>query len=198
MTDVNAKTLKTNILGTTPPDVDGVYVLADGRYSRYFGGQWRMPSDDLQRAAVTEALDGFPSPQFRIKAAHRWSEIETVPEIVQSHPLSMDDLSAILALEDEVCDPAHVGFYPDLESLADKVRSAKNWSQGEIFVWAASKDEFVVMKQIAPSSCEMLTLTQDGYKDVLTAYRFEQDELLDTLRSYLKEAEPEAQDSPVP
>lgn len=184
----DAKTLKTNVLGTIPPDVDGVYALADGRYSRYFGGQWRMPSTDLQRAAATVALDGFPSPKFRIKATHRWSEIEAAPEAVQAHPLSMDELSAILAAEDEDCDPAHVGFYPDLESLAEKVRSSEIWSQGEVFVWAASKDEFVVMKQIAPSSCEMLTLTQDGYKDILTAYRFEQDELLGTLRRYLEDS----------
>lgn len=197
MTD--AKTRKTNVLGTIPPDADGVYVLADGRYSRYSGGQWRMPSTDLQHAAATVALDGFPSPKFRIKATHRWSEIEAAPEATSCYPLSMDDLSAILSAEDEAFDPDRVGFYPDLESLAEKVRSSEVWSQGEVFVWAASKDEFVVMKQIAPSSCEMLTLTQDGYKDVLTAYRFEQDELLDTLRRFLgKDPAPEALDDPAP
>ena len=195
----DAKPLKTNVLGTIPPEADGVFALADGRYSRYWMGQWRQPSEDLARAAATEALDGFPSPQFRIKASHRWSEIEAAPEAAVLPALGMDELRAILAAQDESCDPDRVGFYPDLEALAEKVRSSKIWSQGEVFVWAGSNDEFVVMKQIAPSSCEMLTLTQDGYKDVLTASSFDQEELVATLQRYLDEAGPALEaDSPAP
>ncbi len=184
---MSEKPLKTNVLGTTPPDSDGVYVLADGRYSRYWMGQWRSPSDDPALAAATETPDGFSSPQFRIKAAHRWSEIDASQEAAMTQTLEIDELRAILAAQDENCDPDCVSFYPDLEALAAKVRSSKRWSQGEVFVWAGSKDEYVIMKQIAPSSCEMLTLTQNGYKDVLTASSFDQVELVATLKRYLNE-----------
>lgn len=114
---------------------------------------------------------------------------EISPEVLdlvqKTGPLSIEAVTEILASQDESCNPGQVGFYPDLEALAAKVRSSKNWSQGEVFVYAESEAEYVVMKQVAPSSCEMLTITHDGYKDVLTAYRYEQEELVDQLRSYM-------------
>lgn len=99
--------------------------------------------------------------------------------------LSENKIRDSLANEDEGFNPAKTGYYASVEELAEKVRSAKNWSQGEVFVFAESEDKFVVMKQIAPSSCEMLTITQDGYKDVLTAYRFEQDELVAMVKGFM-------------
>lgn len=115
----------------------------------------------------------------------------------REYPFDMARLQAILAAEDEDCDPGRVGFYPDVDSLAQKVRSQENWSQGEVFVCALSDERFIVMKQIAPASCEMLTITQDGYKDVLTAYRFEQDELVQQLNGYLAGDEVSS-DAPAP
>ncbi len=110
----------------------------------------------------------------------------TIPPEVNPHwPMCLDQLQSILRAEDETCYPENVAFYPDLRALAEKVRSQKNWAQGQVFVFAESADRFVVMKQVAPSSCEMLTITQNGFHDVLTAYRFDQDELVRQLEGYL-------------
>jgi hypothetical protein len=56
---------------------------------------------------------------------------------------------------------------------------------GEVFVFAESKDNFIVMKQIAPSSCEMLTITNYGIQDVLTAYRYDLSDLVETLNGHM-------------
>lgn len=73
---IGGNMVKTNIKGTTPPEKDGVYVLANGLFSRYLGGQWRATNGDPVKAAQEILLDSTPSPQFRIKDHHRWSEIE--------------------------------------------------------------------------------------------------------------------------
>lgn len=96
--------------------------------------------------------------------------------------LSSYQIAALLAELGEQCDPARIGYYDSFEQFVEKVRSSKHWSAGEVFVYAGSLCEYVVMKQIAPSSCEMLTLTNRQYTDVLTAYQFEQEELLQLLR----------------
>lgn len=99
--------------------------------------------------------------------------------------LSEAKVAEVLAAQDEGVNAA-VGCYATLDALADKVRSSRHWARGEIFTFALDDTRFVVMKQIAPSSCEMLTLTHHGYHDVLTAYRFAQQELVETLRGYLQ------------
>lgn len=58
--------------GTRPPERNGVYPLADGRFSRFLDGKWRVPHVDVHTAATQKRLDAFPSPQFRIKDHHRW------------------------------------------------------------------------------------------------------------------------------
>ncbi|KKI35995.1 hypothetical protein VI03_24740 [Burkholderia vietnamiensis] len=62
--------------GTTPPEKDGVYKLKDGRFARYWMGQWRKPDADRQKAEQQEQLDSFPSPQFRTQAHPAWSECD--------------------------------------------------------------------------------------------------------------------------
>ena len=59
--------------GTHPPDQDGVYLLADGRFARFWLGQWRKPHTTSEAALSEERLDAFPSPQFRIAQHHRWT-----------------------------------------------------------------------------------------------------------------------------
>lgn len=103
----------------------------------------------------------------------------------QAIRLPIQVIEQLLAKEEEGCNPDRICFYPDLESMVALQRQNKNWSQGEIFVHAASMQRFIIMKQIAPSSCEFLTITHEGYKDVLTAYRFEQDELVSMLQAFL-------------
>lgn len=100
--------------------------------------------------------------------------------------MSKDEVARLLGEQDEICNPDKVFYYDTLECLVEKVRSNRNWSQGEIFVFAGSKDRFVVMKQIAPDSCEMLTITNQGFMDVMTAYRFEQTELVTAMREHMQ------------
>lgn len=102
--------------------------------------------------------------------------------------LPVDRVMQILAKHDETCSPDRVGYYPDIPTLAAQVRSSKHWSMGEVFVYAKSSMEFIVMKQIAPSSCEMLTITNAGIQDVLTAYRYELRELVQVLECFMLES----------
>lgn len=99
--------------------------------------------------------------------------------------LNHQAIAKILAAHDEACSEQKIGHYATLGELAAKVRSSKNWSIGEVFACALEHGQFVIMKQIAPSSCEMMTVTQNGFHDVLTASRFEQQELVDQLLGYI-------------
>ncbi|WP_454727951.1 MULTISPECIES: hypothetical protein [Cupriavidus] len=94
-------------------------------------------------------------------------------------------VAALLAAHGEGMSPAKVGRYVTLDALAEAVRGSRQWAQGEIFTFALDDTRYVVMKQIAPAGCEMMTLTHHGLHDVLTAYRYGQQELADTLRDYL-------------
>lgn len=105
--------------------------------------------------------------------------------------LSEEVIKRVLSAQGEDVDLHRVCHYPTLEALAQQVRSSENWRQGEVFCCALDADQYVVMKQIAPSSCEMLTITQNGFHDVLTAYRFAQDELVSLLKTYVGPASTE-------
>ena len=109
--------------------------------------------------------------------------------ILMSRPgeaLEFPAIKAILEAEGEGCNETRVGYYESVEALATAVRGSKNWEEGEVFVFSYSPSKYVVMKQVAPASCEMLTITNTGVKDVLTAYRFEQDELVALIRKYME------------
>ena len=101
------------------------------------------------------------------------------------HALSLDAIRSLLAAHDEGMNPEKVCYYTDIRALAEKVSGSKCWSQGEVFVFCESEERFVVMKQIAPSSCEMLTITNKGFQDVLTAYRYQLDDLVTALLGYM-------------
>ncbi|MBN3760879.1 hypothetical protein [Burkholderia sp. Ac-20365] len=98
--------------------------------------------------------------------------------------LPVEKIAAVLKEHGESCNPDRIGHYTTIDELVEKVRSSKNWERGEIFVCAIDAERFVLMKQIAPDSCEMLTLTHNGYHDVNTAYRFEQAELVGLVQQY--------------
>lgn len=102
-----------------------------------------------------------------------------------SHALSHSAIRALLAAHDEGMNPEKVCYYTDIRALAEKASGSKCWSQGEVFVFCESEQRFIVMKQIAPSSCEMLTISNKGFQDVLTAYRYQLDELVATLNGYM-------------
>jgi|SRR5690554_108294 len=96
------------------------------------------------------------------------------------------DVQDILFNENHNVHADCIHYYPSLDSLAETARGSKNWSMNQTFVYAASPDEFVILCQVAPASCEMMVITQNGFHDVLTAYRYGQDELVEQLRDYLE------------
>lgn len=107
-------------------------------------------------------------------------------QLEQTTPsLNASQIVAIMASHAEVVRTSQLGIYESLDALAEKVRSSRNWTQGETFACGLSDGRFVIMKQVAPASCEMLTFTQNGFHDVLTAYRFTQDELVQQLQQYI-------------
>lgn len=81
--------------------------------------------------------------------------------------------------------PESIGFYDSLNALAEKVRGSKNWEQGETFVYAESEHRYLILCQVAPSSCEMMVASNKGFHDIVTAYRYGQDELTSQLKGYL-------------
>ena len=87
------------------------------------------------------------------------------------------------------CSQTSIRYYADLESLTSTVRSSRNWNLGETFVWVSSQTEYVILTQVAPASCEMMVVTPTGVEDVISAYRFEQDELIDKLLGYVEAME---------
>jgi hypothetical protein len=101
--------------------------------------------------------------------------------------LSLDTARVIeiMAAHDETVHARQIGSYASLDALVEKARSSRQWSEGETFVCALAEDRYVIMKQVAPASCEMMTITQNGFHDVNTAYRFSQDELVRLLQEYL-------------
>ena len=99
--------------------------------------------------------------------------------------LTPEQIAGALAAQEETFDKSRVGHYLSIAELAEKVRSQKNWAMGEVFCCAIDPERFLILKQVAPSSCEMLTISQDGFQDVLTAYRYSQDELVAQLAAYV-------------
>ena len=127
-----------------------------------------------------------PSPQCVGREALDYREPVDPSSQRPHHKLSIDIVRSALFACGEPCNLEQVSFYPDIESMAARQRESKNWSQGEIFVFSRSEDCFLIAKQVAPSSCEFLVVTHDGCKDVLTAYRFRQEELVATLKGYIQ------------
>lgn len=90
-------------------------------------------------------------------------------------------IASALAAAGEACDLLRIHYYPSLEIMVESARGSRHWDQGEVFAWAESPERFVIFKQVAPASCEMFTVTEAGFLDVFTAYRFSADELLAKL-----------------
>ncbi|MEX3556206.1 MAG: hypothetical protein VB131_06390 [Burkholderia gladioli] len=114
------------------------------------------------------------------------SKFDLQATVAHDHPrLEFARIREILASHGEAVAEHQVGHYPTLAKLAETVRSNKNWSEGEVFSCALDETRFVIMKQVAPASCEMVTVSHMGFHDVLTAYRYEQQELVDALNGYI-------------
>ena len=110
-------------------------------------------------------------------------EKETLPpgDIV----LPRTEVVRLLAEQEEKVNPNNIGYYSSIEELAAKTSSSKNWSIGEVFVYAPAPDRYLIMCQVAPASCEMLTMSASGPHDVLTAYRYPRQQLVDTLHKFV-------------
>lgn len=104
----------------------------------------------------------------------------------ESPALTRSRVADLLAAQDEACDPSRVSYYPAIEELAATVARSARWAQGEVFVHVSDANRYVVMKQIAPSSCEMLVLSNVGYCDVISANRYGHDELVTALLGYMQ------------
>ncbi|RTL35844.1 MAG: hypothetical protein EKK53_23900 [Burkholderiales bacterium] len=104
----------------------------------------------------------------------------------ESPDLTRTQVANLLAAQDEPCDASRVSYYPALEELAATVARSACWAQGEVFVYAKNAKRYIVMKQVAPSSCEMLVLSNVGYCDVISANRYGHDELVEALLGYMQ------------
>lgn len=161
--------------------------------------------DEAFASALIQHIPGFEYPDFSHKTVgeiRRLAERQYQEKMQQGQaPASSDSLQAklgnaevarILSSHDEDVDPSKISHYATVDGLAEKVRSSGCWGIGETFVCPLGESRYIIMKQIAPSSCEMMTITQNGFHDVLTANRYEQDELVSQLRQYAAPHLPEA------
>jgi hypothetical protein len=110
------------------------------------------------------------------------AELSCLQVELAERALPRGKVAEILTAHGENCLLARVGYYPNIQSLSERVCGTKHWSFGEVFVCAESPNQFIVMKQIAPDSCEMLTVTNSGFLDVFTAYRYDPTELASLLQ----------------
>lgn len=140
-----------------------------------------------------QPLDG-PEGATSVRFEMDWRNVTSTWAPILTH----EQIAEALATQDEAFDESHVGHYLSIEELAEKVRSQKNWAMGEVFCCAVDPEKFLILKQIAPSSCEMLTISQNGFHDVLTAYRYSQDELVAQLSAYAGLEKPVSDKSATP
>lgn len=112
-----------------------------------------------------------------------------MPTPSMSHPsehvLPPSAVAGILQAHGESCNTGQICHFSSLLELATRAASSRSWAAGEIFVFAESADRFTILKQLAPSSCEMLVVTANGAHDVLTAYRFTPEELAEEAKAYM-------------
>lgn len=118
----------------------------------------------------------------------------------QEKTLGRDAIQALLARDfDESVSRDHICYYESVEELARVAGGYKCWSYGEVFVHVKDAQHYLILCQIAPASCEMLTISQAGFVDVMTAYRYEEAELVQMLKGALdKEPPATEQDATAP
>lgn len=103
-------------------------------------------------------------------------------------------VASILAALHESCNVGCIGYYHDLRALVERTSGSKHWDEGAVFVFASSPNSFIIMKQVAPASCEMLTVSNTGYQDVITAYRYQPEALEQTLQGFMDDVTPPSVD----
>lgn len=119
-------------------------------------------------------------------ANHRVTKLAPIPYSENAeNMLSRARVKEILAGQDESIDERRICYYPSVEALVMRASGTKNWSSGEVFVYAETPNHFLILCQIAPSSCEMMTLTHNGFHDVVTAYRVAPEELTAMFKGYM-------------
>lgn len=158
--------------------------------SLWMSGNYSRHGVDANQAALLQQVRNQFGPEWL--AAYRPEVASDTGEAV----LSRETVQNILGEHDIGVAGTAIQYYPTLEALVHTAASSRCWSLGETFVCAESPERFVIMCQVAPASCEMLTLTQNGFHDVLTAYRFAPDELAAQIRGYMDQ--PAAAPTPEP
>lgn len=159
------------VVGWTP------YMIQAGeRYSFIGHGQPRTavavegPNGSVElRDEKNPILQETYPPSIMFGGPAGWLTLKKLPSLSEE-ALPRDRVAAILAAQDEACSPSSVGYYPSVDALAQRAAGIRAWAMGEVFVWAQGPEDFVILKQVAPDSCEMLVLTQHGYHDVVSAH----------------------------
>ncbi|WP_087863529.1 hypothetical protein [Comamonas thiooxydans] len=131
-----------------------------------------------------DASDATWGPVSGGEVGYDWTVLEWIA-LSQLTLTDKEHIKLILAAEGEAYSPTKTGFYGTLEELATTAAGSKYWEIGSVFVYAPTAGVFLIFKQLAPDSCEMLTITPRGEVDVLTASAFEVPELVATLKGYL-------------
>lgn len=166
------------------------------------GRVWRNdPQNQIQEWIDLERLGGDPNEIQRFGYNNlSIPEEELAAGLVRGFPPAVlvpaEKVKSILARQGESVGEDAIGYYETLEALAERGRGSKCWSQGQTFVYAEAPDRFLILYQCAPASCEMMTLSQAGFHDVVTAYRYEQAELVSQLRGYLDTPKPQGPKRP--
>lgn len=102
--------------------------------------------------------------------------------------MPIEHIQAALALAGATVNPDRVGHYASVASMVNLMCGSRCWSQGETFCHMANDHQWVVAQQIAPSSCEMMIITQNGFLDVVTAYRVDASALEHTILQHMNQA----------
>ncbi|MBK6616510.1 hypothetical protein [Ottowia sp.] len=157
----------------------------------------RGPRPDNRTAFVASTVTGIQTPELCDQRALTYAENfgATIVTPMLTEQFALLHMERMLPREsviagvrrcEEACSRESIGYYRSIDALAEKVRSSRNWTRGETFVWVSSPNEYLILTQIAPDSCEMLVVLPSGADDVLTAYRFSQEDLVQKLLCYLE------------
>jgi hypothetical protein len=150
------------------------------------------PRLDRATAVIVSSATGLATPELCDRRAIEYAETfqakivnpllsEKYALIHKERLLSPQEVVAHVCACGESCSVGSIGYYRSIDMLAAKVRSSRHWAYGETFVWAASPEQYLVLSQIAPDSCELMAVTPAGIKDVVTGYRFSQEDLVQQL-----------------
>jgi len=156
--------------------------------------------EDRARAVIASCVTGIGTPEAcderALQYAQNFQAVIKTPMlsvrfalIVAETAVPRAKVVAKVNANEEPCSAASICYYPSIEALAMKARSSRHWERGTTMVWAASASKYLILTQIAPDSCDFMVLTPQGFADVLTCHRYDQDDLTMQLLVYVETME---------